>query len=387
MTTRSHRTSKSLQGDDPVAIPLTGTVPSRNGVPPLTDSFDDSFPYNNALHPPSHYNTTRSDESTTYIFQSPEIGSGTPNEAGNGNGNGSLNEPAKSSVRRPSATRTPSIVVSAAEFDDDANRRIAAVMFTCAIAMLLFTALPVVVNFPNVTEWFSGDTLFRLFDPLVTLPLNWFVLAQAEVMVYGGIPRFWGTLTERTVISLLFLVGAAIYVQGHGIHLASAMFKHPIENFNDAHPDLVLQYPVLYDIYLDMEDLWEHKVAHYMYAFGGMWMSWCVCLAYRSQEHPRVSGPTTLSLWIGGIIVYGLLLAGVAIEFPYGLYVGLVYVIVFGAVLGTTLLRRGAFVFWSRGRAMVLQFYFDACCVALIVIVAWIAKYGLINRKAAIGNP
>lgn len=133
-----------------------------------------------------------------------------------------------------------------------------------------------------------------------------------------------------------------------------------------------------------MEDLWEHKIGHYMYAFGGAWMTWSVCLAYRTQVHPRIEGIGALALWIAGIIVYGLLLAGVAIEFPYGLYVGLVYVCVFGTALGIRLVRRG--VFWSRGRAMVLQFYFGACFVALIVIVIWIARFGFQNRKEAIGN-
>lgn len=34
-----------------------------------------------------------------------------------------------------------------------------------------------------------------------------------------------GTLSERSVAWLLWSIGAGIYVQGHGIHLAAAMFK------------------------------------------------------------------------------------------------------------------------------------------------------------------
>lgn len=34
-----------------------------------------------------------------------------------------------------------------------------------------------------------------------------------------------GALSERSVAWLLWSIGAGIYVQGHGIHLAAAMFK------------------------------------------------------------------------------------------------------------------------------------------------------------------
>ncbi|CAM0135937.1 unnamed protein product [Umbelopsis sp. WA50703] len=164
------------------------------------------------------------------------------------------------------------------------------------------------------------------------------------------------------------------------------MFKHPIEQFNLDNPALVAQYPVLNEMYLNMEDLWEHKIAHYMYAFGGMWMSWVQLFLYRNQVH----GPLSLfarTLWIIGTILYGALLAGVAIEFPDGLYVGLIYTIVIGTIciLMMTLkrngLQRGGI--FTMGQRMVIQYYLGACVIGLVVVIAWIAKYGFQNRKAA----
>jgi hypothetical protein len=139
-------------------------------------------------------------------------------------------------------------------------------------------------------------------------------------------------------------------------------------------------------MYLNMEDLWEHKIAHYMYAFGGMWMSWVQLFLYRNQVH----GPLSLfarTLWIIGTILYGALLAGVAIEFPDGLYVGLIYTIVIGTIciLMMTLkrngLQRGGI--FTMGQRMVIQYYLGACVIGLVVVIAWIAKYGFQNRKAA----
>lgn len=208
------------------------------------------------------------------------------------------------------------------------------------------------------------------------------------------------------MIWLLWSFGAAIYVQFHGVHTASAMFKvnnksrvylivltqviliikHPIQDFNLAHPELVAEYPVLYEMYSNMRDLWEHYIAHYLYAGGAMMMCWVQLFAFRNQIH----GPlptTTKTIWCIGSIVYGILLAGVAIEFPQGLIVGLVYTIVLGIIciliilLNPLNLPKGGLL--TMGRRMVIQFYLGSCIVGLFIIIIWIGKFGLLNRKAA----
>ncbi|KAG2185039.1 hypothetical protein INT43_000952 [Umbelopsis isabellina] len=271
------------------------------------------------------------------------------------------------------------------------NRRnsdtfVAVTMLGTALAMLLLTTIPVVATIPDFSVWFSGDALWRLFDPLITLPLNLSIVMQAEVFHTGGKHRFFGAWSERSFALIIWAIGAGIYVQGHGIHLAAAMFKHPIQQFNLDNLDLVAQYPILNEMYLNMEDLWEHKIAHYMYAFGGMWMSWVQLFLYRNQVHGPLSLFTKI-IWIIGTILYGVLLAGVAIEFPDGLYVGLVYTIVIGTIciliitLKANGLRRGGIL--TMGQRMVIQYYLGACVIGLVVVIAWIAKYGFQNRKAA----
>ncbi|KAI8987263.1 hypothetical protein BDF20DRAFT_814859, partial [Mycotypha africana] len=157
-------------------------------------------------------------------------------------------------------------------------------------------------------------------------------------------------------------------------------------DFNDAHPELVAQYPIMNDIYLNMQTLWEHYTAHYLYAAGAMIMSWVQIFAFRNQIH----GPLPLAtkiVWCIGTIVYGLLLAAVAIEFPKGLIVGVVYTIVLAVACTSLILlkrqrlpRGGLF---TMGRRMVIQFYLGACIIAFVIIIIWIGKFGLLNRKAA----
>ncbi|KAI7866822.1 hypothetical protein BDF14DRAFT_1808254 [Spinellus fusiger] len=266
------------------------------------------------------------------------------------------------------------------------DHQLAWLMLLTALSTLLLTIIPVVASLPQITFWFNGNTLWRLFDPIITLPLNLLIMTKASAIASGGKPRYCGFISERSVGWAFWAIGAGIYVQGHGLHTAAALFKHPIQMFNEDHPELVAQYPILYEMYLNMEDLWEHKIAHYMYAVGGMWMTWAQLFVFRNQVHGPLPKSTT-ALWILGSIGYGLLLAGVAIEFPVGLIVGLVYTLFLSTVCLCIILvnkrniPKGGLL--TMGRRMVPQFYLGACAIGFVIIIGWIGKYGLQNRKAA----
>ncbi|KAL1917040.1 uncharacterized protein VTP21DRAFT_5238 [Calcarisporiella thermophila] len=262
------------------------------------------------------------------------------------------------------------------------NTTILVLLIASSLSMLIFTVIPVIVKFPYITSWFASSAVYRFIDPLVTLPLNYFLLVNSEVFLHNvyGKKRFLG-LSEKNFIALLFMMSAAIYVQFHGVHTASAMFKHPVEQFNDDHPELVQQFPVLYDIYLWMEDIWEHKIAHYLYAFGGACMIACQLYAYRAQVHQRLTGGQT-ALWGLAVLIYALIVAGVAIEFPGGQIVGLVYSALMAVVIGLyTYLSGGLF---TRGRRLVLQTLLMAYILAFVIVVIYtIAVGGFKNRKSA----
>lgn len=116
------------------------------------------------------------------------------------------------------------------------NRRnsdmfVAVTMLGTALAMLLLTTIPVIATIPDFSVWFTGDALWRLFDPLITLPLNLSIIMQAEVFHTGGKHRFCkyyydmhrfsfllttrivGAWSERSFALIVWAIGAGIYVQ------------------------------------------------------------------------------------------------------------------------------------------------------------------------------
>ncbi|KAI9319456.1 hypothetical protein BX666DRAFT_1854675 [Dichotomocladium elegans] len=151
----------------------------------------------------------------------------------------------------------------------------------------------------------------------------------------------------------------------------------------DANPGAALELTAIYSY---MRDLWEHIIAHYMYAFGALWMSWAQVYAYCDQVHGPLSILSKILFAIGSLL-YGLLIAGVAVEFPYGLYVGLPYSLVLGIVCACLIMLRpqnldkGGIL--TMGRRMVLQYYLGASVVALVIVIGWLAKYGFKNRLEA----
>lgn len=65
------------------------------------------------------------------------------------------------------------------------DNRLAWLMLSTAFFTLLMTVIPVIVDLPNFSFWFTGDALWRFFDPLITLPLNLFIITRADVMSTG----------------------------------------------------------------------------------------------------------------------------------------------------------------------------------------------------------
>lgn len=65
------------------------------------------------------------------------------------------------------------------------DNRLAWLLLGTAFFTLIMTVIPVVADLPNISPWFTGDALWRFFDPLITLPLNLFIITRADIMVSG----------------------------------------------------------------------------------------------------------------------------------------------------------------------------------------------------------
>jgi len=124
---------------------------------------------------------------------------------------------------------------------------------------LLMTFLPVLVDFPQIRfqspdiEWYNGNDIVRLLEPIVALPLNFWILHSSGIFQR----RFHTRSFEPFASVSIFMVGAAIYEQGAGFHSSSNMFKHPTEALMKQHPEV----PGLRDLYKWMRDCWEHEVS------------------------------------------------------------------------------------------------------------------------------
>lgn len=66
------------------------------------------------------------------------------------------------------------------------DNRLAWLLLGTSLSILIMTVVPVLADIPDISDpWFSGNSLFRLFDPLITLPLNLFIITRADVMSTG----------------------------------------------------------------------------------------------------------------------------------------------------------------------------------------------------------
>ncbi|KAK3811645.1 MAG: hypothetical protein JOS17DRAFT_779876 [Linnemannia elongata] len=219
------------------------------------------------------------------------------------------------------------------------------------------------------------------------------------------------TATFRAFLANVFTFFLILYVTGAAIHTAAAFFKNIIVLFLEqysqgiglsTHPpttgDGQLSFVLatqLKEGYLLIQDTWEHNVSHYMYAFGALGMSWCEMVAYSGQVLPvgvnlarvgqvstngsqlgvrsRKSSKRLVLLWILAGVLYGGIVAGVACQYPKGLYVGLIYIAALFLILVIYILSRPMRGLFTLGRHYILQTYLIGMVVAAVAIVIYLA--------------
>ncbi|KAF9296341.1 hypothetical protein BGZ88_000132 [Linnemannia elongata] len=219
------------------------------------------------------------------------------------------------------------------------------------------------------------------------------------------------TSTFKAFLANVFTFFLILYVTGAAIHTAAAFFKNILVLFLEqysqgiglsTHPpttgdgQLSLALATqLKEGYLLIQDTWEHNVSHYMYAFGALGMSWCEMVAYSGQVLPvgvnlarvgqistngsrlgvrsRKSSKRLVLLWILAGVLYGGIVAGVACQYPKGLYVGLIYIGALFLILAIYILSRPTRGLFTLGRHYILQTYLIGMVVAAVAIVIYLA--------------
>ncbi|KAI8803723.1 hypothetical protein BJ742DRAFT_489663 [Cladochytrium replicatum] len=278
--------------------------------------------------------------------------------------------PALSSDAPGSSTARPLIVMS--------------LILTTNILTLVLTVIPVVTDLGPIIKpsYYHGDDIIRLLEPLITLPLVLLILVHSNVFSSASPPN-----RSTVVFALLFAFGAAIYQQGAAFHSAAAMFKHPVADYVKQNPDSP-DFEYWNDFYVWIRTTWEHVIAHYAYALGGLTHSMSIAYAYRHASLESKSENDSWGfriVWTLAVLTYGLTVGLVAIEFPLGSVVALVIIVVYGfGVLGGFAWRaasgfRNALKWGTR---YVVVHYVLSFAVALVIVIGWmIHAKGIRNRE------
>ena len=228
---------------------------------------------------------------------------------------------------------------------------------------LLLTAIPVLVKTPS--GLFGINDFIRLIEPIIALPLQYAILHQSNPSI-------------KTIS--IFLVFASIYQQGSGYHSSFTLAKNLLRFIYPAYiesTDLL----ALHSLY---RDLWEHILSHYIYAFGYLIMSCIYIIQYRntSQELNKIEKV----IFCAAVVILGLLVGAVSIDFTGGSYVGLCITISSVIILTVYLVVKDGVKSLVDGfKRPVLRYYLYSMLIGLFIITVWIIRYGFKDRAEVLG--
>eukprot|EP01039_Chlorochromonas_danica_P008019 gene8020-8845_t len=279
--------------------------------------------------------------------------------------------------------------------------------FVSNLWTFVLTLLPVVTDvspnnyYGHHPDWYTGSDVVRIVEPIGGGLFNFFLFFHSGILNSASASASTNLSKRDLSCVVFFLLGLGIYHQGAGFHSAATMIKSALDTLDD---DAVNNSRDFKDLFYYLRTLWEHIISHYLYAVGLGMMHAAQAYAYR---HHSVCPPSTststsspsqadlprslLATMAGASLILGLLISATAINFPSGLLVFLIYVVLYGGgVLGGFLWSeyktRGDGTVVRFGRRPVLHYFLLAYLIALVIIVAWIiAVGGLKTRSQALG--
>jgi hypothetical protein len=214
-------------------------------------------------------------------------------------------------------------------------------VFAIAFAVLIMGPPFLGYTFPPYPLMRVAD-VFDLLTPLVLLPLFWLLF------------RFAAQDTATTRLNLIFMVFAAFFALGQGIHLAANSIGH-----------LTAAIPGS-DI-LGLTSFYDETLSHYLWHFGVIGLS--AVIAFRQVQGSCDENAFTLTNTLGGAI-YGFVFFAMVIEgvtAPMGLPFAAAFVII-SLVYARKTLRRQP----------VVSFFLLGYLVALVLFGIWgIWQHGL----------
>jgi hypothetical protein len=216
-----------------------------------------------------------------------------------------------------------------------------------AILFAVFFILPAFLSNPlGLYPLMEVADAFDLLTPLVLIPVYWLLLElRPETPPSRG-------------ENLAFLVLAALWVEGQGMHLAANSIGHLLKTMMGT------------DAYT-LTDFYDEMLSHYLWHFGVIALS--ALLLYRQWRHPFAQdspsvGGGTLALGIIASVVYGLAFFLIATEgrtvpmsFPFAILSTL-----FGLIWGRSSFRKQPLLLFLT--------------VGYLVAVLFLAGWGIYGR-------
>jgi hypothetical protein len=195
----------------------------------------------------------------------------------------------------------------------------------------------------------TGDVI-DVFTPLVLIPLYW---AMFQV-------RREATSTPRETV--VFLILAAFWAAGQGMHLSANSIGHLLEGAQES------------DVYT-LTHFYDEVLSHYLWHIGLVGLA--ALLVYRQWQHPFTGEGSGLGLAVLAGLIYGVIYFMAIIEAataPLGIPFAIL-VVVFTLVWGRKKLRQQP----------LLVFFFVACLVATLLFAAWAIYWGGLPQFSQVG--
>jgi len=189
----------------------------------------------------------------------------------------------------------------------------------------------------------SYQDAFDVVTPLVLIPVYWLLF------------RYSAKGTSSLAEDIAFMVLAALWVEGQGLHLSANSINNLIESLARNH---VIDIKAT-DIY-HLTYFFDEHLGHYLWHIGMLGLA--AVLIYREWRQPAGLAPTWWATILAGI-VYGFSYFSIFLE-GQTVVVGLPFAII---VVVLTLIRGRR----KLAQQPVLAFFFVACLVAFLLFVGW----------------
>ena len=230
-------------------------------------------------------------------------------------------------------------------------KRLSILILVFAIAFAFFIIAPGLLNKPFTPyPYLKIADVLDLFTPLVLIPLYFLLL-------------YFGASQIPSLKSMIvFLVFAALWVEGQGMHLAANSIGHWLSDLAG-------------DQIYDVTYFYDEVLSHYIWHLGVVTLS--AQLIYRSWKFPFTDGSSRLILESIAGVIYGLTVFIIGIE---GGTVSLLFP--FSVLAAITALILG----WGKFKRLpLLTFFLVGYALAALIFTSWGIYWGSFPQFSHLG--